>query len=214
MTTTTQTRLEASRDVTEKCGYAAAALTILPIPGSELIAVMPLHVGMVVKIGQIYGVDLDRDSATHLIMRIGATVGLSLVGSRIATTAAKVLLPGLGGLISAPFMYASTLAIGRVAELYFANGDLDDREMKAIYQETLKKAKSSFDPSRARSADARREAETAAKQEAHGSERQAERAPEPQDPLAQLERLSKLRDAGAVSQDEYDAAKRRILATL
>jgi uncharacterized protein (DUF697 family) len=210
MSTTTQNRVDASRDVTEKCGYAAAALTILPIPGSELIAVMPLHVGMVVKIGHIYGVDLDRDSATHLIMRIGATVGLSLVGSRIATTAAKVLLPGLGGLISAPFMYASTLAIGRVAELYFANGDLDDREMKAIYQETLKKAKSSFDPSRARSSDARREAEQAAKQDAPA----VERAPETQDPLAQLERLAKLRDAGAVSQDEYDAAKRRILATL
>lgn len=210
MTTTTRTRLDASRDVTEKCGYAAAALTILPIPGSELIAVMPLHVGMVVKIGQLYGVDLDRDSATHLIMRIGATVGLSLVGSRLATTAAKVLLPGLGGLISAPFMYASTLAIGRVAELYFANGDLDDREMKAIYQETLRKAKGSFDPSRARSADARREAEQAARGDAPA----AERAPEAQDPLAQLERLSKLRDAGALSQDEYDAAKRRILATL
>lgn len=209
MTTTTQTRLEASRDVTEKCGYAAAALTILPIPGSEVLAVMPLHVGMVVKIGQIYGVDLDRDTATHLIMRIGATVGLSLVGSRLATTAAKVLLPGLGGLISAPFMYASTLAIGRVAELYFANGDLDDREMKAIYQETLKKAKSSFDPSRARSAEARREAEQAAQ-----GERPAERAPEAQDPLAQLERLARLRDAGAVSQDEYEVAKRRILATL
>jgi uncharacterized protein (DUF697 family) len=209
-TTTTQSRLEASRDVTEKCGYAAAALTILPIPGSEVLAVMPLHVGMVVKIGQLYGVDLDRDTATHLIMRIGATVGLSLVGSRIATTAAKVLLPGLGGLISAPFMYASTLAIGRVAELYFANGDLDDREMKAIYQETLKKAKSSFDPSRARSAEARREAEQAAKQEAPA----AERAPDTQDPLAQLERLARLRDAGAVSQEEYEVAKRRLLATL
>src|SRR5688500_5803341 len=164
--TVNQTQLDAARDITQTCGYAAAALTILPIPGSEVIAVMPLHVGMVVKIGQIYGVDLDRDSATHLIMRIGATVGLSLVGSRIATTAAKVLLPGLGGLISAPFMYASTLAIGRVAELYFANGDLDDREMKAIYQETLKKAKTSFDPSRARSSDARREAEQAAKHDA------------------------------------------------
>ena len=117
-----------------------------------------------------------------------------------------VMGSSLGGLISAPFMYASTLAIGRVAELYFESGDLDDREMKAIYQETLKKAKSSFDPSRARSTDARREAEQAAPV--------ADRAPETQDPLAQLERLSKLRDAGAVSQDEYDVAKRRILASL
>tara|TARA_R110002072_G_scaffold49561_2_gene134546 strand:- start:1251 stop:1724 length:474 start_codon:yes stop_codon:yes gene_type:complete len=154
MTTSTSTASATARAhaLTEKCGYAAAALTLIPIPGSELIAVMPVHVGMVVKMGEIYGVDLDQDSAMHLILRIGATVGLSLVGSRLATTAAKFLLPGLGGLISAPFMYASTIAIGRVAELYFLRGDLSDREMRAVYKDSLKSAKGEFDPSKARSA--------------------------------------------------------------
>jgi uncharacterized protein (DUF697 family) len=211
--TATQTQLDASRDITEKCGYAAAALTILPIPGSELIAVMPLHVGMVVKIGQIYGVDLDRDSATHLIMRIGATVGLSLVGSRMATTAAKILLPGLGGLISAPFMYASTLAIGRVAELYFQQqGDLTEGEMKAAYEETLRRAKRTFDPSRARSAEARRHAEQVRHAEDGGEEPAA--APKDDGPLSQLERLAKLRDAGALTPEEFEAAKQRVLAAI
>jgi uncharacterized protein (DUF697 family) len=199
----TYTQTDQARDITEKCGYAAAALTILPIPGSEVLAVMPLHVGMVVKIGQIYGVDLDRDTATHLIMRIGATVGLSLVGSRVATTAAKLLLPGLGGLISAPFMYASTIAIGRVAELYFQSGGLDDREMKAVYQETLKRAKGSFDPRRARDPEARRAAEEVATPDV-----------EEADPLAKLERLAKLRDVGALSAEEFEAAKKRILASV
>lgn len=151
-TSTTSNATARAQALTEKCGYAAAALTLIPIPGSEVIAVMPVHVGMVVKLGEIYGVDLDQDSATHLILRIGATVGLSLVGSRLATTAAKFFLPGLGGLISAPFMYASTIAIGRVAELYFLHGDLSDREMRAVYQESLKSAKREFDPSKAREA--------------------------------------------------------------
>lgn len=151
-TATTTTPSARAHALTEKCGYAAAALTLIPIPGSEIIAVMPVHVGMVVKLGEIYGVDLDQDSATHLILRIGATVGLSLVGSRLATTAAKFFLPGLGGLISAPFMYASTIAIGRVAELYFVHGELSDREMRSVYKESVKSAKSDFDPKRARPA--------------------------------------------------------------
>src|SRR5687768_11138284 len=82
-------RDERCRKLVERCGYAAAALTILPIPGSEVIGVMPIHVGMVIGIGQEYGVKLTRQSATDLILKIGATVGLSLVGSRLAMTAGK-----------------------------------------------------------------------------------------------------------------------------
>ncbi len=207
MTTATQ-QIEDARDITEKCGYAAAALTLLPIPGSEVIAVMPLHVGMVVKIGQIYGVDLDRDSATHLIMRIGATVGLSLVGSRLATTAAKIILPGLGGLISAPFMYASTLAIGRVAEAYFQHGELSDRRMKSIYRSTVKTARRGFDPVRARSRDARRQAQDAAEDADAGTHSKSE------DPADRLTRLKKLLDQGLIDAEEYAETKKRVLAEI
>src|SRR5690242_9958256 len=131
-----------SRDVRvkrliERCGYAAAALTILPIPGSEVIGVMPLHVGMVVGIGDEYDAKLTRESAADLIMKIGATVGVSLVGSRLAMTAGKIILPGLGGLVAAPFMYASTLAIGSVARAYFESGcSMSDSEMKRVYEAT------------------------------------------------------------------------------
>jgi uncharacterized protein (DUF697 family) len=206
----------AANDLIEKCGYAAAALTILPIPGSELLAVMPLHVGMVVKLGQLHGVDLDRDSATHLILRIGATVGLSLVGSRVATTAAKILLPGFGGLISAPFMYASTLAIGQVAVLYFQSDcDLSDHDLKATYAEAAARARKGFDPKRARSPEARATAEAVAQPApAPKAAAPVPQAAEPVDPVARLERLRALRDAGALSAEEFEQAKRQVLASL
>lgn len=199
------------QDIAEKCGYAAAALTILPIPGSEIIAVMPLHVGMVVKIGQIHGVDVDRDDAQHLIMRIGATVGLSLVGSRVATTAAKIILPGLGGLISAPFMYASTIAIARVAELYFARqGDVSEGDLKSLYKQTVKKARQSFDPTKAKSDEAKSRAEAAV---AESQQDETPAAPEAgaDDPVKRLERLKALLDQGLIEPDEYETAKRRVL---
>lgn len=160
--TTDVDRARAARQLTEKCGYAAAALTILPIPGTELVAVMPLHVGMVVGIGHVYGVSVSRDSATQLILRIGTTVGASLVGSRIAMVAGKLILPAVGGLIAAPFMYASTVAIGTVARCWFERGELSDARMRAVYRRAVDRARRGFDPSRARSAEARDAAEQAA----------------------------------------------------
>jgi len=148
----------------ERCGYGAAALTIIPIPGSEIIGVMPLHVGMVIGISNEYGKPLTRESAMELVTHIGATVGLSLVGSKIATTAGKILLPGLGGVIAAPFMYASTLGIGHVAKLYFEHGSLSDGAMKRAYDNAVKHAKSTFDPSKARSSEAKGMAEEAARE--------------------------------------------------
>ncbi|MGF1469162.1 MAG: DUF697 domain-containing protein [Sandaracinaceae bacterium] len=201
----------------ENCGYAAAALTLIPIPGSEILGVMPLHVGMVIGIGQEYGVRLTRESATELLLKIGGTVGLSLVGSRIAMTAGKILLPGLGGLVAAPFMFASTLAIGAVARAWFENeGAVTDTDMKRIYDRAKAEAKSAFDPSRARSEEARRQAEAAAREartEGTGADADAAPAPAPSvDDLAErLAKVEELHEKGMISEAEYKAERRRIL---
>ena len=133
------------QQLVQHCGYAAAALTLLPLPGSEIIGVMPLHVGMVVGIANHHGQKLTSESATELILQIGATVGVSLVGSRVATTAAKFVLPGVGGLIAAPFMYASTVGIGAVADAYCRLGELSDAEMRDVYRAAKRDAKRAFD---------------------------------------------------------------------
>ncbi len=185
----------------ETAGYAAAALTILPIPGSEILGVMPLHVGMVIGIGHHHDRKLSRESATALLLQIGGTVGLSLVGSRVATTAAKFLLPGLGGLLAAPFMFASTLAIGAVADAFFrADGALSDEEMRAVYDDALNDAKTSFRPEKVRETEAMEH---------------AARAAEPTSPAsARLQKAKDLLDAGLIDQAEFDAVKRRILDEL
>lgn len=197
------------RRLVERCGYAAAALTILPIPGSEVIGVMPIHVGMVVGIAEEHGVKLTRESATDLILKIGATVGLSLVGSRIAITAGKLILPGLGGLVAAPFMFASTLAIGAVARAYFENdGELTDSEMKRVYERTVEKAKSVFDPRKARSSEARDMAEDAARKDEKGEPK----ARASVDDLAErLAKLDELHERGAINERDYEKRKKQIL---
>lgn len=214
-------RQERARKLTETAGYAAAALTIIPLPGTELLGVTALHVAMVVGIGQIHGADISKDSALELVMRIGTTVGVSMVGSRLATTAAKLLLPGFGGLLSAPFIYATTLAIGAVAERYFVNeGELSSEELKELYKRTVREAKSSFDPSKMKSEDAKHMAKAAAAEATSDAVEAAteEAAPTPEtaaeDPISRLRRLKSMLDEGLIDQDEYDETKARVLAEI
>jgi uncharacterized protein (DUF697 family) len=190
----------------ETCGYAAAALTILPIPGSEILGVMPLHVGMVIGIANHYDRTITRETATNLILQIGATVGLSLVGSRLATTAAKFVLPGLGGIIAAPFMYASTLAIGAVADGFFrTEGKLTEEQMRNLYNETLKGAKSSFRPEKMREKSAMDHA-TSAVADADAP------PPEAASGIARLRKAKEMLAEGLIDQAEFDALKERILS--
>jgi uncharacterized protein (DUF697 family) len=199
------------KKLVERCGYAAAAVTLLPIPGSEIVAVMPLHVGMVVGIGDVYGVKLTRQSAAELVLKIGATVGLSLVGSRVAMTAGKIILPGLGGLVAAPFMYASTLAIGAVARAYFSGGgSVAESEMRAVYEETVKRAKETFDPRRAKSDEAQSMAKEAAA-EADGKKEEPKKSASVDELGDRLAKLVELRNRGAISDADYERRKAEIL---
>lgn len=197
----------------ETCGYATAALTILPIPGSEILGVMPLHVGMVIGIANHYDRTLTRESATELILQIGATVGASLVGSRIATTAAKFVLPGLGGIIAAPFMYASTLGIGAVADAWFrSDGAMSRDRMREIYEQSTRQAKQTYQPENVGKKEAVDQAK-AAVDAAKSGEAKAEPAPEA-DAVARLRTSKELLEAGLITAEEHEATKKRILDSL
>ena len=203
------------RKLIERCGYATAALTLLPIPGSEILGVMPIHVGMVIGVGEEYDAQLSRESAMELLAKIGATVGLSLVGSKLATTAGKILLPGLGGFIAAPFIFASTIALGTVARLYFeSDGTLSESEMKRTFDEAKRRAKEMFDPSRAKSSEARDMAEDARRRESSAEERAPKSdGPRPSvDDLAErLATLETLYSKGHISEREYERKREAIL---
>jgi uncharacterized protein (DUF697 family) len=217
--TTEAERESAASSLTQMCGYAAAALTIIPIPGTELFAVTAIHVGMVVAIGHIYGSTITKDNAAKILVRIGAAAGMSIV-SRVATTVAKTFVPIIGGLIGAPFMFASTLAIGMVARLYFqSEGNVSDDDMKAVYEQALKNAKRSFDPKKARAPEAQSmasEAATAAKKDPAMAAAVAAVAPAgpPEDVVTRLERLKALKDKGLIDGDEFEAAKKKVLAEI
>lgn len=143
---------EAARAI-RRFGYAAAAVTLVPVPFSETVGVVPIHVLMVLRLADIYGVELGRESAARLVAKIGAAAGASWAGTRVAIGLAKLVLPGIPGLVGAPLVFAGTLGLGAVARAHLAGGEeLSDEEIKAIYRRSYQAARAEYDPAQAAAA--------------------------------------------------------------
>lgn len=125
------------------------ALELLPATLATM-AIVPLQMKMVHRIGQAHGAELDRASIKEFL----ATAGLGL-GSQMLEGFARKWAAGLGKklvgktagklanqLTGSAFSFASTWAIGHLAVQYHAGGRrLAAADMKAVYEPLLAKAK-------------------------------------------------------------------------
>ncbi len=173
-----------------------------------MIAVLPIHMGMVVGIGREHGLEVTKEVALDLIKQISTTVRLSLLSTTLATTAGKIFLPGFGGLAAAPFVFASTMALGKVANLYFRQrGDVSDAELRREFNAEMKRAGSDFDPARAK-------AVAQAKEEGGAHEDAAAPAAPAGGFAARLRELRARCDRGEIDVAAYEAAKQEVVRDL
>jgi len=126
-----------------------AALELLPESLSSL-AIIPLQVRLVYRIGRSYGFEMDASHAKDFL----ATLGVGLT-SQYLEQAGRKLLGGLLGSIagglgrglgrqaaSSGMSFASTWALGRVAERYYAGGRrLETRMLKEAFAGLLDEAR-------------------------------------------------------------------------
>lgn len=105
------------------------ALELLPQSLASM-AIIPLQMKLVYKIGKAHGFELDRGAITDLL----ATLGVGLTGQYVEQFGRKLLggllgkiggglLGGVGSLgTGAAFSFATTYALGQVAKRYYAGG--------------------------------------------------------------------------------------------
>ena len=126
------------------------ALEIMPHTLATM-AIVPLQMRLVYKIGRAYGYELDRGHITDFL----ATVGVGLT-SQVFEGFTRQLIGGfarrltggmLGGLVGeatgSAFAFASTYAIGQVARRYYASGrTLSGAQLKDVFATMLANGRS------------------------------------------------------------------------
>lgn len=125
------------------------ALELLPDSLSSL-AIIPLQMKMVYRIGKSHGYELDRGHIKDFL----ATAGVGLTSQYLEKAGAKIIgkilgkaggkiLGGLGRqAVSSAFSFASTYALGQVAKTYYAGGrKLSAVDLKASFNGLLGQAK-------------------------------------------------------------------------
>jgi uncharacterized protein (DUF697 family)/tellurite resistance protein len=126
-----------------------AALELLPESLASM-AIIPLQVRLVYRIGRSYGYPMDTSHAKDFI----ATLGVGLTGQYLEQFGRKLLgglLGSLGGGLgraagrqaaSSGFSFATTYAIGRLAQRYYAGGrTLDAATLKSTFAGLLEEAR-------------------------------------------------------------------------
>jgi uncharacterized protein (DUF697 family)/tellurite resistance protein len=127
----------------------AAALELLPDSLANL-AVIPVQLKLVHRIGQTYGYPMNTANAKDFL----AVLGVGLASQYVEGFARKLLggvLGGLGGSLgraagrqaaSSGLAFATTYAIGKVANEYYAGGrTLDQDRLKGTFTRMLEDAK-------------------------------------------------------------------------
>lgn len=140
---------------TLKYAVIAAIVGATPVPGFGIIAdaaVVGIQVKLVRDIGQYWGHTIDGPAARSLL---GTAAGG--LGMRIAVNNLARFVPGWGSVFAAGTSFATTWAIGRVANTYFA-GDrgLSDDAVRDLFKNARKQGESIYQSEKDRVETARR----------------------------------------------------------
>lgn len=152
-----QRDMEITEDIL-KYSVLAAVAGAMPVPGVAVIAdlaVIVLQAKMVHDIGQYWGHAMDQKAISGFM---GSVMGSA--GMRIAVNNLARFVPGWGSAFGAATSFATTYALGRVAQRYFSEGrELDETELKDLFSKARDEGKKRFTAEEERIASAR---------EAHG----------------------------------------------
>lgn len=127
--------IEVENTITDTC-FLNAVLGAFPLPGIAIAFDMLIYwnqLDLAQTIGQSWGYDRDNEN-----LRKALFGSLGITGTRIAVSNLAKLVPVFGMVVGATTAYASTWALGKVANEYFASGG----EMDAFsLRQAFKKAK-------------------------------------------------------------------------
>lgn len=160
---------------------------MIPLPLVDITAVTVIQLDMIKQIANAYGAQYDQDAGKSFVSSLaGATL------ARLGASAVKAI-PGVGTIIGISAQVAlsgaSTYALGKIFDAHFSNRgsifDISAQQVKAKYEELLEKGKEVV--------------------RGLAEEKKAEDIP------ATIAKLKELRDSGAISEEDFERTKNKLL---
>lgn len=174
-----QRKLEVQED-TLKYSVLCAVLGAMPVPGVSILTdlvVVGLQVKLVRDIGHYYGHRTDEAAIKSMLSGVVGSTGL-----RIGLNSLAKFVPGWGSLFGAVTSFATTFAVGRMADAWFASGQaMDMDQLRATFQSARKEGQKVYEE---------KKGDIDAAAQAHA---------------AKLTQLNEDMSAGRISREDYEA---------
>jgi uncharacterized protein (DUF697 family) len=174
---------------------------LIPIPIADIFAVSAIQLDMIRQLARVYEVDFKHTEGKAYIATLTSS-SLARLGAR-----AVKFIPGIGSILGGVTMAAlsggSTYAIGEVFKKHFETGgtflDFDPERLKKYYNEKFEKGKEM-------AAELQKSKEKESQAPTEGS------APsKSSDPMTQLKELAGMKSAGLLTDEEFEAMKKKII---
>ncbi len=117
-------QLDRTADTVIKTAATAAASAVLvnPVPVSDIAVLAPLQIGMIIKLGAIYGKTIDRKSAIEVTSTLGAGIGVRSIFQIVIS-----FFPGVKNVLGPPYAATATYGMGQAAKKYFKGQGVPSR---------------------------------------------------------------------------------------
>jgi uncharacterized protein (DUF697 family) len=125
------------------------ALELLPQSWAS-VAIIPLQIKMVYRIGKAYGNELDQGHIKEFLATVGVGLtsqyleqfGRKLIGGLLGKVAGKTVGKIGGAATGMAFSFATTYALGHVAKRYYAGGrQMSTQLLQQTFQQSIEPAK-------------------------------------------------------------------------
>ena len=189
---------------------------IIPVPVVDIFAVGATQLDMIRQLCKVYDKDFSETQGKAIVSAL-TTSTLAKIGARSLVKLIPVVGSYIGGVTSAVMAGASTYALGEVFKMHFEMGgtilDFDVERLKKLYQEKFEKGRKVAEEYRRQ-----QEAKRRAMQEEAATEPPP--APEPgpatdakssDEILSRLKELGELKDAGIITEEEFQRMKKKLV---
>lgn len=182
---------------------------LIPFVGVDIFAISALQLDMINQLCRLYRVDYSETQTKAIVTALTSST-LARVGGSLVK-----MIPGvgslLGGVTVSVFAGASTYAIGEVFKKHFESGgtilDFDPQRVRKLYKEKFEKGKKVAEQLRRE----REQEKSAASGDDPAVTKKAARGAKTDEVLLRLQELAKLRDQGVISEEEFDAMKKKLI---